>query len=59
MNAFDHYVVDGVVRLASGSVVLLGKGGTRLQNGQVQTYGLITVFGLIILIAIVALRRFW
>lgn len=59
LNAFDHYVVDGVVKLASGSVVLLGKGGTRLQNGQVQTYGLITVFGLIILIAIVALRRFW
>ncbi|BBH23868.1 NADH-quinone oxidoreductase subunit L [Paenibacillus baekrokdamisoli] len=59
LNGIDHYVVDGIVRLTSGSIVLLGKGGTRLQNGQVQTYGLITLFGLIILIAIVALRRFW
>ncbi|MFC5647734.1 NADH-quinone oxidoreductase subunit L [Paenibacillus solisilvae] len=59
LHAFDRYVVDGAVRLVSGSVVLLGKGGTRLQNGQVQTYGLITLFGLLILIAIVALRRFW
>lgn len=58
-NAIDDYVVDGVVRAAGGAAVLLGRGGTRLQTGQVQTYGLLTVFGIVILVAAVALRRFW
>ncbi|QHW32558.1 NADH-quinone oxidoreductase subunit L [Paenibacillus rhizovicinus] len=59
LNAVDDYIVDGLVRAAGGAAVLLGRGGTRMQNGQLQTYGLITVFGLVILIAAVALRRFW
>jgi NADH-quinone oxidoreductase subunit L len=59
LNAVDDYIVDGLVRVAGGTAVLLGRGGTRMQNGQVQTYGLITVLGLVILIAAVVGRRFW
>ncbi|MBM7566517.1 NADH-quinone oxidoreductase subunit L [Paenibacillus sacheonensis] len=59
LNGIDDYVVDGLVRAAGGAAFLIGRGGTRMQNGQVQTYGLITAFALVILIAAVALRRFW
>jgi NADH-quinone oxidoreductase subunit L len=59
LNAIDDYIVDGIVKLAGGAAVLLGRGGTRLQNGQVQTYGAITAIGLVILIVLVAGRRFW
>ncbi|OXM86395.1 NADH-quinone oxidoreductase subunit L [Paenibacillus rigui] len=59
---FDTYVVDGVVKLASLSVVGIGRLGSRLQNGQVQSYGLATVFGLlglvILALAAIAVRRF-
>ncbi|PZD97801.1 NADH-quinone oxidoreductase subunit L [Paenibacillus sambharensis] len=56
---FDRYIVGGAVRLAGGLAVLAGKAGTRMQNGQVQTYGLLTAAGLVILIVAVAGRRFW
>jgi len=59
LQAIDHYVVEGMVRLVSGAVLALGKGGTRLQTGQVQTYGLITILGLILLIVVIAGRRLW
>ncbi|MBO7748979.1 NADH-quinone oxidoreductase subunit L [Paenibacillus sp. MWE-103] len=59
LSIMDEFVVDGLVRAFGGAAFLVGRGGTRLQNGQLQTYGLVTVFGLIILIAAIALRRFW
>ncbi|GGD92571.1 NADH-quinone oxidoreductase subunit L [Paenibacillus nasutitermitis] len=59
LAAFDHYVIDGVVRLVGGAAIQLGRGGTRLQNGQVQTYGLISVIGLVVLVVAVVGRRFW
>ncbi|MFD0714916.1 NADH-quinone oxidoreductase subunit L [Paenibacillus sp. GCM10027626] len=59
LQAIDDYVVGGFVRLVGGAAVVFGKGGTRLQNGQVQTYGVITVLGLIVLIVAIAGRRFW
>jgi NADH-quinone oxidoreductase subunit L len=58
LHLFDVYVVDGVVRLASFSVVGIGRIGSRLQNGHVQTYGLATLLGLLILILAIAGRRF-
>ncbi|PZE19389.1 NADH-quinone oxidoreductase subunit L [Paenibacillus xerothermodurans] len=58
LHLFDTYVVDGVVRLASYSVVGIGKLGSRLQNGHLQTYGLATLLGMVILILAVAGRRF-
>lgn len=58
LNLFDVYVVDGVVRLSTYAVTGLGRLGSRLQNGQVQTYGLATLLGLLVLMLVIAGRRF-
>ncbi|ULL19488.1 NADH-quinone oxidoreductase subunit L [Paenibacillus sp. H1-7] len=58
LHLFDEYIVDGIVKLASYSVVGIGRIGSRLQNGQVQSYGLMTLLGLIILVLALAGRRF-
>lgn len=57
LNAFDYYVVDGLVRLSAAAVMGLGRVGSRLQNGQVQTYGLITLLGLILFMLAFVGRR--
>ncbi len=59
LDAFDTYVIDGAVRLTAGAAVWFGRAGTRLQNGQVQTYGLLTVIGVLVLIVAIAGRRLW
>jgi NADH-quinone oxidoreductase subunit L len=59
LDAFDHYVVDGAVRLAGGAALALGRLNSRLQNGQVQAYGIIAVFAIVIVVLAVAGRRFW
>jgi NADH-quinone oxidoreductase subunit L len=58
LDFVDIYVIDGLVRLTTNAVVSLGRVGSRLQNGQVQTYGLITLLGLLILVLALAGRRF-
>jgi NADH-quinone oxidoreductase subunit L len=58
LDFIDLYVIDGLVRLTTQAVVGLGRVGSRLQNGQVQTYGLITLLGLLILVLALAGRRF-
>ena len=45
----DKFVVGGLVQLAVGLSKLFGYIGSRLQNGQVQTYGLVMILGLVIL----------
>lgn len=52
---FDRYVVDGLVASVTAGVQGLAKAGSRLQNGQVQSYGTAAIFGLVILLLIVAL----
>lgn len=59
INAFDEYVIGGAVRLVGGAAVWTGRLGSRMQNGQVQSYGLFAVVALVILIAAIAGRRFW
>jgi NADH-quinone oxidoreductase subunit L len=56
---FDRYVVDGAVRLTAAAASGLGRTTAALQNGQVQTYGLVAVIGLVIVIVVFAGRRFW
>lgn len=58
LQAIDDFIVDGIVRLVAGVTVGVGKLGVRLQNGQVQTYGLITLFGFLILTIALVGRRF-
>ncbi|PYI51144.1 NADH-quinone oxidoreductase subunit L [Paenibacillus flagellatus] len=59
LTLFDRYVVDGVVRLCASVVTGLGKAGSRVQDGQVQTYGLVTLLGLVVLTLVFVGRRFW
>ncbi|GGF91771.1 NADH-quinone oxidoreductase subunit L [Paenibacillus abyssi] len=59
LQAVDDYIIDGVVRLTGAAAVWTGRAGIRMQNGQVQTYGLITAIGLIVLIVVIVGRRFW
>lgn len=58
LNLFDYYVIDGVVRLTVFSAITLGRWGTALQNGQMQSYGLITLLGLVVLMIALVGRRF-
>ncbi|WP_010278988.1 NADH-quinone oxidoreductase subunit L [Paenibacillus senegalensis] len=58
LRLVDEFIVDGIVRLVSGAVVALGYQGTRWQNGQIQTYGLLTLLGFVILVLALVGRRF-
>lgn len=59
LTLFDRYVVDGVVKLTAGTMFAVGRVGTRLQNGQLQSYGLLSLVGLIVFIAVFVGRRFF
>lgn len=59
LQAFDDYVVDGVVRATGYSVSALGRLNSRLQSGQVQAYALTALIGIVILALAIAGRRFW
>lgn len=58
LQAIDTYIVDGIVRLLAGGGFALGRVGLRLQNGQVQSYGLLMLISLIIFVVVIAGRRF-
>ncbi|MES6927190.1 hypothetical protein U6X42_12250, partial [Cutibacterium acnes] len=55
----DTFVVGGVVRWITSAAFGIGRIGIRLQNGQLQTYGLMILFGCILFIAAIAGRRFF
>ena len=59
LQLIDSYIVAGAVNLVSGTVLLVGKGGRRAQNGQVQTYGLITLLGFIAFVVLIVGRRYF
>jgi NADH-quinone oxidoreductase subunit L len=59
LDRFDEYVVDGAVRFTAGATVWLGGVASRLQNGQIQIYVLVTIFGFIIFVLALIGRRFW
>ncbi|SMO67126.1 NADH-quinone oxidoreductase subunit L [Melghirimyces algeriensis] len=50
LSAFDRYIVQGIVHLVAGIPRFAGAIVTRLQNGQAQTYALVSVIGLVLLI---------
>jgi NADH-quinone oxidoreductase subunit L len=58
LNLFDLYVVDGLVKLTAGTVSGIGRVGSRMQNGQLQSYGLIMLLGIVILAVVLVGRRF-
>lgn len=50
LRGFDRWVVDGLVGLTAWITQLLGRLGSRLQNGQLQTYAVISLIGLVLLL---------
>lgn len=58
INWFDDYVIDGIVRLTANFTLALSSWGTKLQNGQLQSFGLLTLLGFIILLLALVGRRF-
>jgi NADH-quinone oxidoreductase subunit L len=59
LRLFDAFVVDGLVKLATAATVGIGRLGLRLQNGQMQTYGLLMLLGFLVFIVAFAGRRFF
>lgn len=59
LTRFDQYVVDGIVRSCASAVSNLGRIGSRMQNGQVQTYSLVMLLGLVALLVVFVGRRLW
>jgi NADH-quinone oxidoreductase subunit L len=54
LQGVDQWLIDGLVRLAGRSVRAGSSGLRYVQNGQVQTYGLLSVLGLAILLILSA-----
>lgn len=50
LTGIDRFVVGGLVRLSGWVMVSVGGLGSRLQNGQVQSYVFISGMGLVLLI---------
>lgn len=59
LNAVDEFVIDGAVRAVAAGTRGIGGLGRRVQNGQVQTYGLVTLLSIVILVLAFAGRRFF
>lgn len=50
MYAIERFVIEGIAIVVKGIVSTVGSIGSRLQSGQVQTYGFITLLGLAIIL---------
>ncbi|MGD6874852.1 NADH-quinone oxidoreductase subunit L [Bacillus infantis] len=55
LHYIETFIVEGAVKGIGSAVQGLGKAGSRLQDGQVQTYGAAAFIGLAILTAVFAL----
>ncbi len=55
----DQVCIRGVMDGIGRWLLVIGRGGTSLQNGQVQRYGVMVVWGFLLLISVVVVRRFW
>ncbi|MDF2935348.1 MAG: proton-translocating NADH-quinone oxidoreductase, chain [Paenibacillaceae bacterium] len=59
LQLVDDFIIDGAVRAVAAGVRGIGYVGRRVQNGQVQTYGLVTLLSIVVLILAFAGRRFF
>lgn len=55
LNGFDKYVVDGLVGLTAKIAQGIGSLHARVQSGQIQSYGAMVLFGLLLLIIVISL----
>lgn len=49
----DKWMIAGFIHLLTHFVIRIGTAGIRLQSGQVQTYGLVSLFGLLGLVVVI------
>lgn len=59
LNVIDDFIIDGIVRLVAAATGGIGQWGRRMQNGQVQTYGLVTILSIVIVVLAFAGRRYF
>ncbi|MFD2615514.1 NADH-quinone oxidoreductase subunit L [Paenibacillus gansuensis] len=59
LQIVDDWVIGGLVRFTAAGFTVVGKAGVRAQNGQIQTYGLLTLLGFVVFVIVIAGRRFW
>ncbi len=55
LKIIDEFIVEGIINAVTGLVKGLGLTGSKLQSGQVQTYGTVAFVGLALLVVIFAL----
>ncbi|WP_400162272.1 NADH-quinone oxidoreductase subunit L [Brevibacillus sp. TJ4] len=53
--AFDKYVVDGLVNLTAKLTSGIGALHSKAQNGQMQSYGVMVLFGLLLVVVAISL----
>jgi NADH-quinone oxidoreductase subunit L len=51
LAGWDRFVIGGLVLLQAWVVQAVGSAGSRLQNGQAQTYALVSLIGFVLLLA--------
>jgi NADH-quinone oxidoreductase subunit L len=55
LYAFDKYVVDGLVNLTAKITEGIGSLHAKAQNGQIQSYGVMVLFGLLLVVVAISL----
>ena len=55
LSFIDRFVVGGLMYAVKGLIVMFGKVGSKMQNGQIQQYGTVAIVGLAILLVFYAL----
>jgi len=58
LQVFDRVIVEGAVKLSVGVMTGINRIGVRLQNGQTQTYGVISIVGIVVILLWFVGRRF-
>jgi NADH-quinone oxidoreductase subunit L len=59
LQGFDRFVIGGLVALSAWIFSAVGRLGSRVQNGQAQTYALISLLGFVLLLVGLTARRLW
>ncbi|MFD0590619.1 NADH-quinone oxidoreductase subunit L [Paenibacillus sp. GCM10027627] len=57
LSAFDQWIVGGAVKSIGCAASGAGKLFVKLQNGQVQTYGVVSVLGFVVIVLVIIGRR--
>jgi NADH-quinone oxidoreductase subunit L len=55
LKYIEWFLVEGLLKVIVGTIQYLAKLGSKMQNGQTQTYGVVAFVGLAVLIVIYAL----